>query len=506
MHFYCAMNPLEICILDDDKNDLQLMKRSLESHSLKPEIEAFQEPEQCYNHIRKARMPAIIYFDYKMPSKNGIECARVCRELGWDGVAILTTGKALSAGKFPKDIDLEAWESEVIDCKVAKDQLCKNESAQKALEDILKSGKCAQPLVVGIYGAGDQGRGIGSKLVSLKNARGMDCVSSIKYFSHFWEADDEAFFTEYLPDGHMDHERKKEICCKKIDEFFGQPKIDVLFITTGTYKRLEKWNRREAYKLSRAEIKRPLLEGSVHKIKRLMREIEEHDFQGICNMITNVPEIHLLHFYRKNYLRYAYTMTHVSADLDRLKTAYRALDSSNIERAFGPNVGIKEINFPMTGEHGGEIPLLKEGYITRAGRTITLPEINPEIADLEKRFDLEREVAKRSRTYGMRAATYESIYGSVAEGTIEAAAEFVRKLASFAQSFYGSHIIQASRITGSFKDKFFGLKKQKIGIDYRDSRINCSDFIESPPEQWKGEVLQQIVEQDKLYGEFYGPV
>ena len=493
MHFYCSMRPLEIFIIDDSKADLDLMKYALERHQLAPNVVGFQNPDDCYKIIEKGAKPNMIFFDYKLPGTNGIECARKCRDLGWKGAGILTTAV------FTDKIKSESFESKAIDERVVKTELCDKLPAKETLDKIIESGKCTEPLVVGIYGAGDQGKGIGYECMSLKNARGINCVSKIKYFSHFWNSEECREYLRTLPDGHRDYERNKEICCATLEEFFGSPKIDLLFITTGMHKKLEKW-RENADKLTREQISGPLLEGSVPKIKRFIEEIKKYDFKGLGIVLTNVPEVHLMHIYNEIPLSHG-NMTAVSGDYNRLRIAYRYLDRKNISDHVKGDVEFDDINFPMTGMHGGEIPLLSQGYVARGDTRIPLTEINTDILDPEKRIALEKAVAERTRPYGLRAARFENVHGTVAKDTVESQAELIKSISSF-RPFYGGHIINLREVTGNKKDTLLGVTTLLLQIDRSEAPILMRPHIEGWPPYCKEEIAAQIREQNRLYEKY----
>ena len=70
------LKPLNILLADDDEDDCMFFKRALDEMDLSTQFFAVHDGEQLIKHLSEnlTHLPHIIFLDYNMPRKNGLEC------------------------------------------------------------------------------------------------------------------------------------------------------------------------------------------------------------------------------------------------------------------------------------------------------------------------------------------------------------------------------------------------------------------------------------------------
>ena len=88
---HAASSKLRVLVVEDDPNDVELLRRALRSGGFDPEIHTAETEEDFTEHVRKSRYDVILA-DYGLPSWKGIETLAVLGREGLDVPVLVVSG------------------------------------------------------------------------------------------------------------------------------------------------------------------------------------------------------------------------------------------------------------------------------------------------------------------------------------------------------------------------------------------------------------------------------
>ncbi|WP_207492386.1 response regulator [Aridibaculum aurantiacum] len=115
--------PLDILLIEDDVDDVDLLKEALDENSIDYQIEVIMEGDKVSNHIQDStHLPGIIVMDLNLPKADGKEVLQVLKSNGPFSdvpVIVLTTSSSkedidycykMGVNKFiTKPATIEGW-------------------------------------------------------------------------------------------------------------------------------------------------------------------------------------------------------------------------------------------------------------------------------------------------------------------------------------------------------------------------------------------------------------
>ena len=87
------MEPNSVLVVDDVDTNLYVAEAMLDSFDLK--IELCESGQEAIDLITQGKVYDIIFLDYMMPEMDGIQCAKILRDMGYTQPIVALTANAL---------------------------------------------------------------------------------------------------------------------------------------------------------------------------------------------------------------------------------------------------------------------------------------------------------------------------------------------------------------------------------------------------------------------------
>lgn len=382
-------------------------------------------------------LPGTIYFIREDPKNPKLESqiAKELTEKGADNAKVLTTERLKPYAETTTAEGHEHFSGWI----PKRGGIFDVGEVSRKVEELRKDEKLSQRVTLGVIGLGKLGRQILSVFKSQSH------IASVHAFSEFAKNDYEK---EIIPRMAFEGDQRRKFHFHGNLEAVIQANPDQLVISTGEFRVPY-----DNYDKIR-DLTGRLMVGAYPKVRRILQAVKDAGYNGTILMEAN-PTGALLQVAKRMGIDPS-ILTSITPDMSRHKTLL--LEKLSAE---DPSLQYSDIDLTVIGEHGKEIPLLREARV----RGELLTNVFPEFKKASYRMDFINE----AREIGLRGIKISEKLGDNYGGTPDKIVEYIKHFASFGRTIPSaySYFVEADCFIGAPSIIDYPLKVKSVSQSLR---------------------------------------